>query len=1104
MYTKGMEIVPGFRLVQLLGRGGFGEVWRASAPGGTDAAIKIISLRERYGFKEYRSLQLVKQLRHPNLVPILAFWLVNEDGQLFDQVMGDATLARRAQDMDLIIAMGLGEQNLLDRLQQCQKEGQTGIPADELLGYMQDSAKAIDFLNQPIHPLDEGGIGGIQHCDIKPQNILIVGGAAQVCDFGLARMLGDARVTSAKGSAAYMAPEIILDNQPSKATDQYCLAISYVELRTGALPLNIASPAAAIWAHAQGKLDLTKLSAAEQTVIRRATSVEPDKRYPTTVEMVRDLRKAIERPAALLRSSFHPVLTLDEMIKPGIEVVPGFKLLKLLGQGGYGQVWEAVAPGGKHIALKIIRNLESTHGKQEFKALELIKGVEHNHLMELHAYWLLDKTGRVIPDAPRPGAARNANADGPPPNTLVIATKLASQNLQQRLKECQEKGEDGIPVEELLGYLKQAAQAIDYLNAPQHQLGNRRVSIQHRDIKPENILLASGVVKVGDFGLAKVVEGTSAVIHGDSAGLTLVYAAPEMFQNLVTNYSDQYSLAVTYFKLRTGLLPFPADSRPNDIIKCHVQGKLDLGRLPDAERAVVARATAVKPEQRYPCCADLVEALDRAAHAAPAAPDDLQSQPTLDFVPPFGPGRADKGSAAARVQPARQTVAAPDASTDSPQFSETSGPPKLSAVSAADTATVRVDPAADAGVRREPKPVARVDKKPHAPSAPGVPRPPEAPYHPTGRPAERRTEAPAPQDRVSRPPPADSAPRPKPTAPGWREAAEDRAEPAPRPKTSGWRQAAEDPHRQQTVGGAVILVVGFVLLAGLIALAVYVMKDQSRGKAAKTADGKAAPERKEPAKKESGGADVATPPAVAKGNPAANPAPVDERKKALFAKADEALDLLALRVMKQPSGNDPQAESLRPKAQAAAEEFSAAYADTPEAHTVMGRLYELQNEPDRARAEYSAKMPTPTRATAEQLPQLLARIEFFLSRKSPVQVNASTLVLYADRAKGLTEHAAVDPALRVRALALGARENQGAKGQQYQRASAQLLDEAKREAEQHATNWRCAYEMARALHELNEETQIEQYHREALRFIKRAEQAAPQEKRVRQLKALIQ
>jgi serine/threonine protein kinase len=227
--------------------------------------------------------------------------------------------------------------------------------------------------------------------------------------------------------------------------------------------------------------------------------------------------------------------------------------------------------------------------------------------MELRAYWLLDKEGMVIPDDVR------ERPDAPQASTLVIAAKLASKNLLERLHECrkEQRGEGGIPLPELLVYIRQSAEAIDHLNAPIHQLGDRLVSIQHRDIKPENILLSANTVKVTDFGLAKVMEGASAVIHGDSAGLTLSYAAPEVFSNKVTAWSDQYSLAVTYFHLRTGTLPFRA-SAPTQIFIIHVEGKLELNPLPEAERAVIARATAVDPTKRFPSCKDMVRALEDA------------------------------------------------------------------------------------------------------------------------------------------------------------------------------------------------------------------------------------------------------------------------------------------------------------------------------------------------------------------------------------------------------------------------------------------------------------------------------------------------------------
>jgi len=103
-------------------------------------------------------------------------------------------------------------------------------------------------------------------------------------------------------------------------------------------------------------------------------------------------------------------------------------------------------------------------------------------------------------------------------NRLVIAQELADGSLRDRLRECQRQGLPGIPVEELVGYFRDAAEGLDYL----HWQG-----VLHRDIKPENILLQGGAAKVADFGLAKSHE-QSMMMSVSFAG-TPAFMPPEVW-----------------------------------------------------------------------------------------------------------------------------------------------------------------------------------------------------------------------------------------------------------------------------------------------------------------------------------------------------------------------------------------------------------------------------------------------------------------------------------------------------------------------------------------------------------------------------------------------
>lgn len=318
-YHPGETILPGYRLEKRLGSGGFGEVWRATAPGGMGVAIKILAnLGRAQGGREYRALQTIKNIRHAHIVPIFGVWLKSGDGRVLaeaelveaerrllasrgtgwqaERAVADTVDAGQAtnssdtlESLELIIAMGLGDQTLHDRLRQ----GERGIPRETLLDWMHQAALALDHFNSGGRRSGEN-LKAVQHCDIKPANMLLVGDAVQVCDFGLARAQGEVRATSnTMASIAYAAPEMVSGRcEPSPATDQYSLALSYVELRTGRLPYPELAAAAIIRAKLDGAIDLSALPDAEAKVVAKALAVDPTSRWRTCVEFVREIRNA--------------------------------------------------------------------------------------------------------------------------------------------------------------------------------------------------------------------------------------------------------------------------------------------------------------------------------------------------------------------------------------------------------------------------------------------------------------------------------------------------------------------------------------------------------------------------------------------------------------------------------------------------------------------------------------------------------------------------------------------------------------------------------------------------------------------------------------------
>jgi serine/threonine protein kinase len=191
---------------------------------------------------------------------------------------------------------------------------------------------------------------------------------------------------------------------------------------------------------------------------------------------------------------------------------------------------------------------------------------------------------------------------------LATIWERGDRCLHDRLLQCQAAGLSALPAEELIAYMTQAAEGLDYMHGK---------GFVHRDIKPENVLMFRNQVKLIDFGFARVAELRSTV---NSTRGTPVYAPPEAEdeRTRLDPAYDIYSLAGMYIRLSTGQFPF---GRGEDLRQRKLRGEFYSLGMPPNVVEVLRGALSADPRRR--CYRSSIEFVSRLRDAVAGATTKL-------------------------------------------------------------------------------------------------------------------------------------------------------------------------------------------------------------------------------------------------------------------------------------------------------------------------------------------------------------------------------------------------------------------------------------------------------------------------------------------------
>ena len=261
------EVLGGrFELLEPLGRGSFGDVWKARrVADDTTVALKIPRDQELGAEVLRREPDLMRAFDHPNIV----------------RVYGCHTLGSYfVIEMEYVAGRDLAR--LLD-----------GVNRDNPLSYQ----RILSWTQQILNGLQAIHAANVVHGDIKPLNVLInAEGEAKLVDFGTSRRLEDVWVwTRRQGTEAYWAPEVAFEEKRSLVSDIYSVGVMLYEMVTGELPYKSPFELAAGRIVKRPREVNANVPPQLEAIVLRAMARDPLARYPTCTAMLADVRALLEQ-----------------------------------------------------------------------------------------------------------------------------------------------------------------------------------------------------------------------------------------------------------------------------------------------------------------------------------------------------------------------------------------------------------------------------------------------------------------------------------------------------------------------------------------------------------------------------------------------------------------------------------------------------------------------------------------------------------------------------------------------------------------------------------------------------------------------------------------